>query len=317
MPVTLSFGNHHNYPVNESRLGHLLSANKEKAIHMGPWDKLQDHFREEKKDHALEALYSIIHGHAHSEPGEMSVDVEGINKIYAFKRLQGLACPAQQDLFKIKMDAAQTQFLFMVGDTEIGQSKMQDILNISDSAVVTSMDREERELFFKICEVIGSKITWHPELLQGSASTLRQAITGNAQIRELVYGMLRPAETADRPFVEWQGSLTEKEKSILGCINAGDFNIITQFSKIGYREVQNEVSFCMMHPCITYLLHSHSPLADFKDMNARYLNKFNRDYDDYHANKKFIDPILENIYLSHGNTLHIGENECCRNVLLA
>lgn len=49
MPVTLSFGNHHNYTLNESRLAHLLSADKEKAIHMGKWDKVQDHFRAEKK----------------------------------------------------------------------------------------------------------------------------------------------------------------------------------------------------------------------------------------------------------------------------
>lgn len=30
MPVTLSFGNHQNYTLNESRLAHLLSADKEK-----------------------------------------------------------------------------------------------------------------------------------------------------------------------------------------------------------------------------------------------------------------------------------------------
>ncbi|EBP8002839.1 pathogenicity island 1 effector protein SopD, partial [Salmonella enterica] len=41
MPVTLSFGNHQNYTLNESRLAHLLSADKEKAIHMGGWDKVQ------------------------------------------------------------------------------------------------------------------------------------------------------------------------------------------------------------------------------------------------------------------------------------
>lgn len=49
MPVTLSFGNNHNYTLNESRLAHLLSADKEKAIHMGKWDKVQDHFRAEKR----------------------------------------------------------------------------------------------------------------------------------------------------------------------------------------------------------------------------------------------------------------------------
>lgn len=144
MPVTLSFGNHQNYTLNESRLAHLLSADKEKAIHMGGWDKVQDHFRAEKKDHALEVLHSIIHGQGRGEPGEMEVNIEDINKIYAFKRLQHLACPAHQDLFTIKLDASQTQFLLMVGDTVISQSNIKDILNISDDAVIESMSREER-----------------------------------------------------------------------------------------------------------------------------------------------------------------------------
>ncbi|HFW1655828.1 TPA: pathogenicity island 1 effector protein SopD, partial [Salmonella enterica subsp. houtenae serovar [1],40:z4,z23:-] len=38
---------------------------------------------------------------------------------------------------------------------------------------------------------------------------------------------------------------------------------------------------------------------------------------DYHKNKVFIDAILEKIYLIHERSLHIGENECSRNILLA
>ncbi|TYN51896.1 pathogenicity island 1 effector protein SopD, partial [Salmonella enterica subsp. enterica serovar Typhimurium] len=41
MPVTLSFGTHQNYTFIESPLPHLLSAVKEKAIHMGGWAKVQ------------------------------------------------------------------------------------------------------------------------------------------------------------------------------------------------------------------------------------------------------------------------------------
>ncbi len=89
----------------------------------------------------------------------MEVNIEDINKIYAFKRLQHLACPAHQDLFTIKLDASQTQFLLMVGDTVISQSNIKDILNISDDAVIESMSREERQLFLQICEVIGAKMT--------------------------------------------------------------------------------------------------------------------------------------------------------------
>lgn len=49
MPVTLNFGNHQNYTLNETRLAHLLSADKEKATHMGNWDKVRDHFRSKKR----------------------------------------------------------------------------------------------------------------------------------------------------------------------------------------------------------------------------------------------------------------------------
>ncbi|ECY2312539.1 SPI-1 type III secretion system effector SopD, partial [Salmonella enterica] len=272
---------HQNYTLNESRLAHLLSADKEKAIHMGGWDKVQDHFRAEKKDHALEVLHSIIHGQGRGEPGEMEVNVEDINKIYAFKRLQHLACPAHQDLFTIKLDASQTQFLLMVGDTVISQSNIKDILNISDDAVIESMSREERQLFLQICEVIGAKMTWHPELLQESISTLRKEVTGNAQIKTAVYEMMRPAEAPDHPLVEWQDLLTADEKSMLACINAGNFEPTTQFCKIGYQEVQGEVAFSMMHPCISYLLHSYSPFAEFKPTNSGFLKKLNQDYNDY------------------------------------
>lgn len=231
MPVTLSFGNHHNYTLNESRLAHLLSADKEKAIHMGKWDKVQDHFRAEKKDHALDVLYAIIHGQGRGEPGEMEVNVEDMGKIYAFKRLQHLACPAHQDLFNIKMDASQTQFLFMVGDTVISQSKIQDILNISDNAMVASMSREERQLFLRICEMIGATMTWHPELLQGSVSTLRKEVTSNVQIKAAVYEMMRPAEAPDHQFIEWQDTLTENEKSMLPVLMQVTLMLSLSFAK--------------------------------------------------------------------------------------
>lgn len=35
MPVTLSFGNRHNYEINHSRLARLMSSDKEEALYMG------------------------------------------------------------------------------------------------------------------------------------------------------------------------------------------------------------------------------------------------------------------------------------------
>lgn len=66
MPVTLSFGNHQNYTLNESRLAHLLSADKEKSNPYGVGIKSVI-ILERKKDHALEVLHSIIHGQGRGE----------------------------------------------------------------------------------------------------------------------------------------------------------------------------------------------------------------------------------------------------------
>ncbi|HCL5280711.1 TPA: SPI-1 type III secretion system effector SopD [Salmonella enterica] len=316
MPVTLNFGNHQNYTLNETRLAHLLSSDREKATHMGSWDKLQEHFRTEKKGHALEILYDIIHGRGPEKPGEMEVDVEDMNKIYAFKQLQYLACPAHQDLFKIKMDASQTQFLFMVGDTVISQSKIQDILNVSDNVVIPAMNKEEKHLFLKICEVLGSNITWHPELFQTSVSDLRKAVTATPEIKEAVYKMMRPAETNDYAPVAWRPCLNEGDREKLACLNAGHFDITTQFSKIGYREVQGEVTFDIIHPCITYLLHSYSPMTEFKNANATFLDRFNEGFNNYYKNKVDIDPLLERIYIKHEHSLRISRDGAYRNILL-
>lgn len=35
MPITLSFGNHHHYEINRSRLVRLMNSDKEQALYMG------------------------------------------------------------------------------------------------------------------------------------------------------------------------------------------------------------------------------------------------------------------------------------------
>lgn len=48
-------------------------------------------------------------------------------------------------------------------------------------------------------------------------------------------------------------------------------------------------------------------LQSLKKQMQVFLNKLNQDYNDYHTNKMFIDVILENIYLTHERSLHIGK----------
>lgn len=48
MPITLSFGNHHHYEINASRLVRLMNSDKEQALYMGVWDRFKDNFRTQK-----------------------------------------------------------------------------------------------------------------------------------------------------------------------------------------------------------------------------------------------------------------------------
>ncbi|ECJ9280261.1 pathogenicity island 1 protein SopD2, partial [Salmonella enterica subsp. enterica serovar Montevideo] len=99
MPVTLSFGNRHNYEVNASRLVRLMSSDKEEALYMGVWDRFKDCFRTHKKREVLEVLYTLIHGCERENQADLNVDTVGMEKIYAFAQLKQYANPSQQDRF--------------------------------------------------------------------------------------------------------------------------------------------------------------------------------------------------------------------------
>ncbi|EAU3866432.1 SPI-2 type III secretion system effector SopD2, partial [Salmonella enterica] len=97
MPVTLSFGNRHNYEINHSRLARLMSPDKEEALYMGVWDRFKDCFRTHKKQEVLEVLYTLIHGCERENQAELNVDITGMEKIHAFTQLKEYANPSQQD----------------------------------------------------------------------------------------------------------------------------------------------------------------------------------------------------------------------------
>ncbi|EBP1562585.1 pathogenicity island 1 protein SopD2, partial [Salmonella enterica] len=114
MPVTLSFGNRHNYEVNASRLTRLMSPDKEEALYMGVWDRFKDCFRTHKKKEVLEVLYTLIHGCERENQAELNVDITGMEKIHAFTQLKQYANPSQQDRFVMRFDMNQTQVLFEI-----------------------------------------------------------------------------------------------------------------------------------------------------------------------------------------------------------
>ncbi|EAM2931325.1 type III secretion system effector SopD2 [Salmonella enterica] len=319
MPVTLSFGNRHNYEVNASRLVRLMSSDKEEALYMGVWDRFKDCFRTHKKREVLEVLYSLIHGCERENQADLNVDTVGMEKIYAFAQLKQYANPSQQDRFVMRFDVSQTQVSFEIDGKVIDKCNLHRILNVSENCIFKVMEEDEEELFFKVCIKYGEKIACYPELLENFAFKLRQEVNEDDEIKDEVYKLMRSGEDRKMACVEWNGTLTEDEMDKLRCLQMGSFEISTQFCKIGYWELEGEVLFDMFHPTLIYLLHGYMPSlsCDFTEANTMlFSDVLNKDYDDYQNNKREIDAILRRIYRSHNNTLFISKNSGCRNMLL-
>lgn len=319
MPVTLSFGNRHDYEVNHSRLARLMSSDKQEALYMGLWDRFKDFFRTHKKKEVLEVLYTLIHGCERENQAELNVDITGMEKIHAFVQLKQYANPSQQDRFVMRFDMNQTQVLFEIDGKVIEKCNLHRLLNVSENCIFKVMEEDEEELFLKICIKYGEKIARYPELLEGFANKLKAAVNEDDEIKDEVYKLMRSGEDRKMECVEWHGTLTEEEINKLRCLQMGSFNITTQFFKIGYWELEGEVLFDMFHPTLIYLLQAYTPSlsSDLTEINTMLFSEaLNKDFDDYHNNKREIDSILRKIYRSHNNTLFISENSSCRNMLL-
>lgn len=319
MPVTLSFGNRHNYEINHSRLVRLMSSDKEEALYMGVWDRFKDCFRTHKKKEVLEVLYTLIHGCERENQAELNVNTVGMEKIHAFAQLKQYANPSQQDRFVMHFDMNQTQVLFEIDGKVIDKCNLHRLLNVSENCILKVMKEDEEELFFKVCSKYGEKIAHYPELLEGFANELKDAVSEDDDIKSEVYKLMRSGEDRNMACVEWNGTLTEEEKKKLCCLQMGSFNITTQFFKIGYWELEGEVLFDMVHPILSYLLQAYKPSlsSDLIEINTMvFSNVLNKDFDDYQNNKREIDAILTRIYRSHNNTLFISENSSCRNMLI-
>ncbi|EEJ7564655.1 type III secretion system effector SopD2 [Salmonella enterica subsp. salamae] len=319
MPVTLSFVDYHNYEINHSRLVRLMSSDKEEALYMGVWDRFKDCFRTHKKKEVLEVLYTLIHGCERENQAELNVDTVGMEKIHAFAQLKQYANPSQQDRFVMRFDMNQTQVLFEIDGKVIDKCNLHRLLNVSENCILKVMEEDEEELFFKVCSKYGEKIAHYPELLEGFANELKDAVSEDDDIKDEVYKLMRSGEHRNMACVEWNGTLTEEEKKKLRCLQMGSFNITTQFFKIGYWELEGEVLFDMVHPILSYLLQAYKPSlsSDLIEINTMvFSNVLNKDFDDYQNNKREIDAILTRIYRSHNNTLFISENSSCRNMLI-
>lgn len=89
--------------INSSRIGRLLSADKDYATHIGIWDRIKDYFRPYNKSEVLEHLYHLIH----SDNTPIPQDEEGKFAhlhvaLNAFANLKALAKDDDKALFQVK-----------------------------------------------------------------------------------------------------------------------------------------------------------------------------------------------------------------------
>lgn len=94
-----------NYPleINESRIGRLLSSDKNYATYMGIWDRIKDFFRPQKKAEVLEQTYTLIHNDHLEKTNEHGGKLDSLRcTLSAFEKLKSLAIEENKKLFRIE-----------------------------------------------------------------------------------------------------------------------------------------------------------------------------------------------------------------------
>ncbi|MWT74249.1 hypothetical protein GQM18_25450, partial [Escherichia coli] len=115
------------YKINNSRINHMLSGNKEEATHMGLWDKFCDLFRPEKKADVLENMYNLLYPHDSSASVNDNMEnaqSKNLNvMLHAFHQLKSMAL--EKDVFQCKcsneyVDGDRTlKFTFSIRGNEV------------------------------------------------------------------------------------------------------------------------------------------------------------------------------------------------------
>lgn len=179
----------------------------------------------------LEVLYTLIHGCERENQAELNVDTVGMEKIHAFAQLKQYADPSQQDRFVMRFDMNQTQVLFEIDGGVIDKFNLHRLLNVSENCIFKVMEEDEEELFFKICIKYGEKIARYPELLEGFANKLKDAVNEDDDVKDEVYKLMRSGEDRKMACVEWSGTLTEEEKKNYAVFKWGLLILLPNFLK--------------------------------------------------------------------------------------
>ncbi len=206
-------------------------------------------------------------------------------------------------------------------------------------AVVDSMADDELDLAMQLTSFLGAdkgKKAWSDK---GSPH------------KNFVQKVYRPQEVSCvKENLSTNLELTNEDQNTLKAINYKNFDMMGQFSSIGYTKNESGkiAEFRMIHPIIDYLIQSYQSPQSMKDgeiehtqfqpgnvldddktskttkkaeacpmkaMNLLFLTEQKERYDVYKDNKQNIDKVLEKVAQCHNNTLHIMGSNGSRNGL--
>ncbi len=84
-------------------------------------------------------------------------------------------------------------------------------------------------MFLKICIKYGEKIARYPELLEGFANKLKDAVNEDDDVKDEVYSLCDLEKIEKWNVLNLNGTLNEEEKNKTLSSSNGVFNITTQF----------------------------------------------------------------------------------------
>lgn len=119
--------NNKNYHLSENRIGRIVTEDKEKATHLGLWDKIKDFFRSEKKQAVLNEIYNLIYKSNDQFESKLA------KQFYSFQKIKELADPSGQDLFNIIEN--QQEITFSIGTTTIYSKNIDDLTENDQSFI--------------------------------------------------------------------------------------------------------------------------------------------------------------------------------------
>lgn len=299
MPVSLNFGDHQNYQINESRVTRMMSSDQKEATHMGLWDKFKDIFRTEKKADALNELYNCIHGE------------KGLTKLGAFEKLKSFSGEAYKERFNTKI--AQDSIVCSIDQHRVCGIGLKEVMNIKEGVEIKQMSPSEEELFISMAKSF-AEIEASPGAEDLSPGGMRIKVSEDH--KDKIYDEYRPNDqNRGAKTIEWRKPKDYQASEKIHSLNAGNFSPNTQFSRIGFVEKNGEMTFRMVHPIISFMINTYCNESGADEANSIFMDVLNDGYNFYIQNKADIDAELTLILNAHEMNPYISQHEGTRNML--